>query len=72
MNGRICIDGYVIPGGVEINVHGQEPDLKALVNISIKIHNNISVKQILEQALKYVDGCIGNEPQELHVVKLHA
>lgn len=65
MNGKISIDGYISLGGVEINIHGGEPDPKALVNIIMRIHNNMMVKQILEQALEYVDGCIGTEPQEL-------
>lgn len=66
MNGRISIDGYLIPGGFEINMHGGDPAPDALVNISMKIHNNRVVKQILLQALEYIDNCIGVEPEEKH------
>lgn len=71
INGRISIDGYLIPNGFEINIHGEQPDPKALVNISMKIHNNRSVKLILEQALKYVDNCIGVEPEEKRFIVLN-
>jgi hypothetical protein len=64
MNGRICIDGYKTPNGYEARYHGELPDQNSIVSVSMKIHCNRSVKQILLLALDYVENCIGVEPDE--------